>query len=163
MPNHHELFLRRTSDQFRSMARRVSELTDKRGRLIRVGRTLPFTLPEYRGWVLKQLRGAEEGCGLCAYCKRWIDAGTLVPDHKDPLARGGSLALDNLAPSCAPCNHRKGKMSAAGFEYLLACAAKLSEPDRTDLMQRLEIAVQLAAQRRWQGRKPKQKPEEEPF
>jgi hypothetical protein len=78
-----------------------------------------------------------------------------VPDHKDPLARGGSLALDNLAPSCAPCNHRKGKMSAAGFEYLLACAAKLSEPDRTDLMQRLEIAVQLAAQRRWHGRKPK--------
>lgn len=49
----------------------------------------------------------------CAYC----DAKNvpLNMDHIDPKARGGSLRVSNLAPSCVPCNQKKGATPLAEF------------------------------------------------
>jgi 5-methylcytosine-specific restriction endonuclease McrA len=45
----------------------------------------------------------EDYAGLCAYCGRpWEQI-----DHFVPLSRGGGSSVDNLRPSCAPCNRAK--------------------------------------------------------
>ena len=45
---------------------------------------------------------------LCVYCNDRIGRGSVTRDHVIPRALGGPNSADNLAPSCAPCNRRKG-------------------------------------------------------
>ena len=45
---------------------------------------------------------------LCVYCNTRLGRGSVTRDHVIPRAAGGPSTPDNLAPSCAPCNHRKG-------------------------------------------------------
>lgn len=52
----------------------------------------------------------------CSYCGtpndgRW----TFSLDHHMPLALGGTHSLDNLHPSCEPCNRAKHDMPPAAF------------------------------------------------
>lgn len=49
----------------------------------------------------------------CAYC----DAADvlLVQEHMIPLSRGGAHALENIVPSCGPCNGRKWTKTAEEF------------------------------------------------
>lgn len=49
----------------------------------------------------------------CVYCGR-SDL-PLTEDHKVPLSRGGSDAIENVVPACAPCNFRKRDRTAAEF------------------------------------------------
>ena len=44
---------------------------------------------------------------LCAYCNERLTKSTRTRDHVVPRSRGGPSG-DNLVPSCAPCNRRKG-------------------------------------------------------
>ena len=64
-----------------------------------------FTAEEFR-----LLCGVYEG--RCAYCKRELP---LVPDHAVPLSKGGSNNIENIVPSCAPCNLRKHTMTYEEF------------------------------------------------
>lgn len=41
----------------------------------------------------------------CAYCGERKE---LVQEHKTPLIRGGAYTKDNIVPSCASCNSKKG-------------------------------------------------------
>lgn len=50
--------------------------------------------------------------GCCAYCGA---TAVLVRDHIIPLARGGSNAIDNIAPACRSCNARKAAMPLVIF------------------------------------------------
>lgn len=43
----------------------------------------------------------------CPYCAQPISVATAQIDHIEPLARGGSHALDNLTACCAACNASK--------------------------------------------------------
>ncbi|MCB9568021.1 MAG: HNH endonuclease [Myxococcales bacterium] len=45
---------------------------------------------------------------LCAYCGLRLGRGQVTRDHVIPRARGGPNTADNLVPSCAACNQRKG-------------------------------------------------------
>lgn len=46
----------------------------------------------------------------CRYCGAPSDS----VDHVKPLSRGGANTLDNMAPSCLPCNvKRGGRLGAA--------------------------------------------------
>jgi len=45
----------------------------------------------------------------CAYCNHALV--TVLLEHMLPIARGGSSALDNVAPSCDSCNVRKGNQT----------------------------------------------------
>lgn len=61
-----------------------------------------FTIDELRTHLLA--RGIDPD--ICVYCKEkprqhW--------DHVLPIALGGSHTMENLAPACASCNHRKSK------------------------------------------------------
>lgn len=52
------------------------------------------------------------GC-TCEYCGERIPNGVNPSkDHRVPLSRGGSDAIENIAVSCWPCNQDKGTMTA---------------------------------------------------
>lgn len=59
----------------------------------------------------------EQYGGRCAYCGA---AAPLEVDHRIPLARGGSNAIDNILPACRSCNARKHLMTEAEFRARLA-------------------------------------------
>lgn len=52
-------------------------------------------------WAARQ----EEHGGLCAYCRTRPGS---TKDHVVPVSRGGSDAIENIVPACAPCNSSKG-------------------------------------------------------
>jgi 5-methylcytosine-specific restriction endonuclease McrA len=45
---------------------------------------------------------------LCVYCNARLDKRTVTRDHVIPRAAGGLSTPENLVPSCAACNRRKG-------------------------------------------------------
>lgn len=52
----------------------------------------------------------------CAYCLRGIDeCGPLARDHVVPLTAGGSDDIDNIVPSCKPCNSSKNARKLIQF------------------------------------------------
>lgn len=55
--------------------------------------------------------------GKCAYCGA---SGPLQPDHRVPLALGGSNSIENILPACGRCNRRKHLMREAEFRARLA-------------------------------------------
>ena len=61
----------------------------------------------------------------CAYCG---ERGPLEPDHRIPLARGGSNSIENILPACRRCNQRKGLLSDEEFRARLAADRGHSEP-----------------------------------
>ena len=66
---------------------------------------------------IEWLRLVVEHGGRCAYCAR---IAVLQADHRIPLARGGSNAIENILPSCASCNFRKATLTEAEFRARLA-------------------------------------------
>jgi 5-methylcytosine-specific restriction endonuclease McrA len=75
----------------------------------RAGGAESFTSAE---WLLLLARHA----GRCAYCG---SAERIEIDHRIPLARGGSNAIDNLLPACRNCNRRKHLMTEEDFRAFL--------------------------------------------
>jgi len=56
---------------------------------------------------------------LCHYCGRQCKTLNCTKDHRTPVSRGGSDALDNLAVACFACNNAKNSMTEAEFvEYV---------------------------------------------
>ncbi len=51
--------------------------------------------------------------GLCAYC---LAAKATERDHVVPISRGGSDDIENIVPSCLPCN--RGKQDRTPSEWL---------------------------------------------
>ena len=50
----------------------------------------------------------------CAYCGSALGQ-SFHRDHKIPLCRGGSNWPENIALTCASCNHRKSRLTASEF------------------------------------------------
>ncbi len=61
----------------------------------------------------------------CAYCG---GHGALEPDHRVPLARGGSNAIENILPACPRCNQRKALLTEAEFRARLAAECEPPRP-----------------------------------
>jgi 5-methylcytosine-specific restriction endonuclease McrA len=53
----------------------------------------------------------------CAYCGA---EGRLEPDHRVPLARGGTNFIENILPACHRCNSRKRLLTEEEFRARLA-------------------------------------------
>lgn len=132
-------FLTTTASRYHSQKKRVFEFYG-------IVLELPFTLDQYREWILAQL-GTEDGTVRCAYCGSWLNFQIMQTDHRTPLAQGGSLELENLCACCEPCNQQKGAMRAEAFETLLELAKNrklFTQIDRDNLLGRLQIAMKLA-------------------
>lgn len=75
------------------------------------------THTEGEWWAL--VRRVERRCYYCGI-KTTVHADRAHPshlgqDHKIPLSRGGSDAIDNIAVACSGCNSDKGTMTEAEF------------------------------------------------
>jgi hypothetical protein len=109
------------------------------GRAKKMGREMPFTLREFREWLLAgPFKGSWDNAVQCAYCRAWLNALTFVPDHVEPVKYGGSFGLDNLTLCCQPDNIAKGVMSADGFKRLLEFSTQLHPQDSADMFGRMK-------------------------
>jgi 5-methylcytosine-specific restriction endonuclease McrA len=61
----------------------------------------------------------------CAYCG---ERGALEPDHRIPLARGGSNSIENILPACPRCNRRKAFLTEKEFRARLRAEREEIEP-----------------------------------
>jgi len=88
----------------------VRRVIDQTRRAREANATGTFTTREWLALV-------EVHVGRCAYCGKQKP---LQQDHRTPLARGGSNAIDNILPACGRCNRRKHLMTEAEFRARLA-------------------------------------------
>lgn len=133
-------FEKHTESVYVLMKFRVSEKKNTAGIITQVGRPLPFTLREFREWLLAgPFAGSWDKAVQCSYCRRWLNASNFVTDHREPLKYGGSLDFDNLAIACADCNNEKGVMSEAGYRALMAWVGNnLNTRDAADMLGRMK-------------------------
>jgi len=130
--------------------------------VLRIG-GIPFTLTEWRAWLIKQLGGTPEGVVKCAYCNLWLNISNVVPDHIRALKAGGSAALDNLTLACGPCNRRKGALSDSGFRNLIQFLLTLDQWDMNDVLMRLAAAGEGMKAQWKRNKKTREAKNEEPF
>lgn len=134
----------RSAGIYSAMTKRFSEKRNKNGRVIRVGRELPFNLREFREWILDQLGGDSTGVVKCAYCSTFISSFDFRVDHKTPISRGGELSLGNLALTCASSNTEKGELTAPEYILIIATLDSMLEHELlgqqgyTDIRKRLK-------------------------
>lgn len=136
--------MRRTLSIYKNMVARYAERKDKNGRVTRYAKQVPFTLNQFRDWVLEQFGGSNSNPIRCPYCGTWIDIANFVVDHQVPVSCGGSLALSNLTAVDQRCNDIKGRLTGAEFMALLKGLNTFSQTARTDILHRLEVYVRLS-------------------
>ncbi len=141
-----QMFKRRTLSIYRNMQARFQEKRDRRGRIIRIGQQIPFTLAEFRAKVSGFFIN---GPGMCRYCNAWLTIGDIACDHEIPVTRGGSLELSNIGLICVDCNNRKGRLLPSEWAALYNALGEWPEAARRDVLSRLGSAVQLAAKDRY--------------
>jgi 5-methylcytosine-specific restriction endonuclease McrA len=152
-------FHTRTASIYSSMTKRFATKTNKRGNIIRPGRLVPFTLAEFRLWLMEKLGGKPEGSTRCAYCNTPLFADTVRVEHPVPVSRGGVLDFSNLVCACDRCNRMKGSLTDSEFKALQVVLgdmlrAGVLHPDGfKDIEKRL--AGQAAIFRRFAPKKPK--------
>ena len=137
-----------TRSRYDAMQRRLAERRNKHGRVTQVGRELPFSLEDFRAWVLTQIGGSEYGVGRCEYCVRPIDLERLVSDHATPISAGGDLGLSNLVGCCERCNAAKGPMWAHEYRALLKFLLTISPESAENIIVRLAKSEKLAVSHR---------------
>jgi hypothetical protein len=112
-------FMQRTLQNYHAMRQRFGAKKWKSGKrtgmLRSAGQELPFSLDQYREWMVEELGGRPDGTCRCRYCPAIMTALDFGADHIDPVAQGGSLDFSNMAPCCKSCNRYKGKLSEKGF------------------------------------------------
>lgn len=91
----------------------VRKAADARRRARKLDASGSYTSAEWRSLV--DLSG-----GRCAYCGV---VANLHADHRQPLSRGGSNAINNIVPACASCNIRKSILTESEFRARLAAEA----------------------------------------
>ena len=106
---------------------------------------LPFSLADLRTDLLRVMGGDEDGAIICRYCHRAFTLKEIALDHATPLSRGGALGLDNIDFPCQADNDRKGSLTVAEYEALLAFLDTQHPLMRQDVLARLERSNALAA------------------
>jgi 5-methylcytosine-specific restriction endonuclease McrA len=80
----------------------------------------------------------EKNNGYCFHCGKklaWSNYGNLngkagwEVDHSIPKSRGGTYHLNNLVPSCIPCNREKGDLTSRQYRAILETDSDESEND----------------------------------
>lgn len=146
-------FMKRSISVYNGMKERFGDQFFKhgkrKGQLRKAGRSIPFTLEQFRAWLHGQLDWmellGEKERPKCEYCEVEVTIQNCGIDHVESVSRGGSLGLENLsARICQRCNQRKGELSRVAFKALYDFVRQLPEADRLNILNRLEISVSLA-------------------
>ncbi len=133
-------FLRVTADRYRNMLERVK----------RKGFPgLPFSRHDFRLHLLDAAGGRYDGFYRCRYCAGYFTIAEIAIDHAVPLMRGGGVESSNLEYPCKACNAAKGGMLPQEYEKLLRFLDTQIPLARQDVLSRLQMSIQLAAQSRY--------------
>lgn len=98
------------------------------------------------GYTLEELRCKAREAVTCCYCGVVLTTESLSLDHRKPISRGGSWALENLTVVCLRCNHVKGCLNHEEFGALMAVILRLSPQAQTSVLSRLRAgAVRIYA------------------
>lgn len=98
-----------------------------RGRIQRGRRRKWITSSPAHYTLVEWQRLVEVWNNCCAYCGARPEQ--LHADHRTPVSRGGSNAIDNIHPACPSCNFRKHTMTEDEFRARLASdQRRLGEP-----------------------------------
>ena len=100
------------------------------------GVQLPFTEAELLAGVERAFPNGS--ARSCPYCNSPIDAFTATLDHEIPLARGGSIGMENIAAICATCNRLKGGLTPIEFRSLLQWIKEQHPAAGADIIGRLK-------------------------
>lgn len=153
-------FLARTSQIYSAMKQRFREKRNKRGKIIRIGRELPFERDQFQNWVAMKL-GGPGGAVQCRYCRKWMTALDVGFDHIEPVSQGGDIGLPNLDACCDPCNRLKGNLSYATFMRLFEWIQKAGLPGEMTLADRKNLESRLkTGGMQYRGKFVKDKPKE---
>lgn len=114
------------------MRRTLSFFNAEKVRAIRDGRPQPY-------YTLEQLRAWWANWTECFYCGCKVTVKNAVPDHAEPLARGGNNDLGNLRLCCKPCNWQKGQLRETEFTRILGLLVVFPAEAATDIKRRLSI------------------------
>jgi len=137
-------FYDRAKKAYFNMRSRFAEKRNKKGRVIQVGRPLPFTQTEFMEWLLSQFGGDSNSVVKCRYCPRMISGMDFQVEHVDPVKQGGSLALENLELVDEECNRFKGNLTESAFAMLKEFLRRLQDEqllaDAAEIEQRLKIS-----------------------
>lgn len=111
------------NDPWLSKTRQLySDLKKREREYLKVRVELPFTLGEFREWLLsceEVVPGfTERRAWQCYLCRRYLLIHSISADHVTPLAHNGRTTLDNLKPCCTSCNRAKGAMSLSGYRAI---------------------------------------------
>jgi hypothetical protein len=139
-----QAFWDRASKAFYNMRSRFQEKRNRKGRILQVGRPLPFTLTDFREWLVGQFHGDVNSVVKCRYCPRMISGMDFQVEHVDPVKQGGSLALDNLALVDEDCNRFKGNLTESAFAMLREFLRRMQDEqlfaDAAEIEQRMKIS-----------------------
>ena len=105
----------------------------------------PFSLSQYREFVLGGIGGFEDGARQCRYCGGYFNYEDLATDHAVPLSCGGSPGLDNLDLPCAGCNAQKGETTPDEWLSLLRFLEEKLPRARIGILNRLQTYSKLIA------------------
>jgi len=113
----HKAMMARTAQGYKDMTKRFGPKCfasgPRKGQLRHAGRTLPFSLEEFRDRVCDDL-SVPRKCGndnQIWNCRTMLTFENYVIDHALPVSRGGGIGLDNLQLICADCNNVKGDLT----------------------------------------------------
>jgi 5-methylcytosine-specific restriction endonuclease McrA len=135
----------RAQAQYNNMRYRFAEKRSKKTRkIIQIGRPIPFTLSDFREWLLVQFGGRADGVAKCRYCPRILTALDFQIEHVDPAKQGGSLGLENLAVACEECNRYKGELSEKAFDMLRQFIRVLQEDNLLADAQLIEQRIKIS-------------------
>lgn len=74
----------------------------------------------------------------CWYCERKLKKEEITMDHLYPKDLGGPTIPNNLAPSCADCNGKKGNLTEKQYRNLINAPEKKRKGIRSKFFQRNE-------------------------
>ena len=112
------------------IVRRVSQLASQHRQLAKQrGETLFYGKRELLTMVVMYPN--------CPYCGEPLRGSNLSLDHRTPLARGGTMDLENYDATCRRCNKRKGQLTADEYRAILEVIKDWPLDARRDVLMRL--------------------------
>lgn len=100
-------------------------------------RAIPFTLAEFRDWLLRQF--SPTGAGRCLYSGEMILVENFSVDHRFPVSRGGEFGLQNLTLCSEKENLRKGNMTEVEYAQFKQHVERYTPEVQAAIWRKLEV------------------------
>ncbi len=125
-----QVFNRRSCRIFNGMKARAKE---------RHVSVFPFSLDDFRAWLLERFGGKPDGITRCQYSGDILLAEDFSVDHRFPVSRGGEFGLQNLAICSEKENLRKGNMTEVEYGQFKQHVERYAIEVQSAIWRKLEV------------------------